>query len=73
MIDIIGGKCDGQKSPVKLVTFTEGDETYMLMSYKEAETKYFFYVLTGPNGVAPSDALKTHRDRRAKEMGFKKL
>jgi hypothetical protein len=57
---MIGGKCDGNEVPAKVVTLTEQGETYILMSFKESNVKHFFYMLTG---MAPAEALKTYRVR----------
>lgn len=62
MTKIIGGKLDGHESPVRCVTLQEKDETYMLMSFKEGDTKHFFYMLTGSD-LTPAEALKTYKVR----------
>jgi hypothetical protein len=55
-------KLDGQESPVKCVTLTEKDETYMLMSFKEAGITHRFYMLTGSD-LTPAEAQRTYKIR----------
>lgn len=62
MTKIIGGKLDGQQSPVKCVTLTEKDETYILMSFKEAGITHRFYMLTG-GALTPAEAQRTYKIR----------
>jgi hypothetical protein len=62
MTKIIGGKLDGHESPVRCVTLQEKDETYMLMSFKEAGIKHYFYMLTGGD-LTPEQAMKTYKIR----------
>lgn len=62
MTKIIGGKCDGQESPVRCVTLKEKDETYILMSFKEGEKKHFFYMLSGGD-LTPAEAQRTYKIR----------
>jgi hypothetical protein len=62
MIKIIGGKCDGQESPMKCLQLTEKGETYMLMKFKEGDITHHFYMLTGSD-LTPEQALKTYKVR----------
>lgn len=64
MIKIIGGKCDGQESPMKLLQFTEGEETYLLMKFKEGEITHHFVMLAG---MTPAEAMRTYKARCARE------
>jgi hypothetical protein len=65
MIPIIGGKLDGQKSPVRMIQITEGDETYMLIHFDELEgdkkVRREFYMLTG--GPTVAEAMGIFRER----------
>ena len=72
MIGIVGGKCDGQQSPVKTLTLQEGDEEYLLIGYREgagAPLKHFFMLA----GMTPIEALKIHKEREALREAFQAL
>jgi hypothetical protein len=60
MTMMIGGKCDGNKVPAKVVTLTEEGETYILVSFKEGNVKHFFYMVTG---MTPADAMARYKVR----------
>lgn len=60
MIAIIGGKCDGQLSPVKTLTLQEGDESYLLMSFKEGGITHRFFMLAG---MQPAEAQRVYKVR----------
>jgi hypothetical protein len=60
MIKMIGGKCDGNEVPAKVLMLTEDGESYLLMSFKEGEQKHFFYMLAG---MVPAEAMKTYKLR----------
>lgn len=57
---MIGGKCDGYQVPAKVVELREEGETYILVSFKEGDTKHSFYMLTG---MTPADALARYKVR----------
>lgn len=57
---MIGGKCDGSEVPAKVVQLTEEGETYILISFKEGDTKHFFYMLAG---MTPADAMARYKVR----------
>lgn len=61
MTAIIGGKADGQFSPMKVLQMELDGETYLLIGFKDGSTKGNFYM---PAGGIPAEAYKTYRDRQ---------
>ena len=65
MIQIVGGKLDGQCSPAQLLQIEEKGETYMLTEYSELvgdrKVRHQFYMLTG--GPTVEEAVKIYKGR----------
>jgi hypothetical protein len=66
MVLIIGGKLDGQESPLRVPTFEEKDEQYILIEWKEDDVRHYLYMLAG---TVPIEAIKRYRVLN----GFEKL
>lgn len=60
MTRIIGGKCDGQLSPVKTLTLQEKEESYILIKFTEGKITHHFFMLAG---MQPAEAQRIYRVR----------
>jgi hypothetical protein len=60
MMRFIGGKADGQQTPLKSVTLEIDGEQYIQIQSKEGGRTFSFYMLAG---MVPNEALKSYRDR----------
>lgn len=57
---IIGGKSDGDRTPVRVPRMELDGEVYMLVSFREGGKEYYFYQLAG---MVPADVVKKFKVR----------
>ncbi len=63
MTKIVGGKLDGEEGMLlHNVTMREGDEVYVLISFKEGNDWHSFYMVAD-DAMTPAQAIKTYRER----------
>lgn len=57
---IIGGKADGDTTPMRLVRATFMGDMYMLCSFRDKEGEHFFYQSAG---ATPAETIKIYNER----------
>lgn len=60
LVPIIGGKCDGQSSPVKLPRLNMEGEVYMMIEWRDGKESHMIYQLAG---MIPAEVVKTYKER----------